>query len=130
MIFRALLLVVVGAAFYFLWRLAEVKLKAGVSIEGASWRMFWAAIIADSVYQENGAEAVITSGADGKHSRTSKHYPENNASGLVEALDFRTWNVLHPGRVALRIREKLGPDYDVVLESDHIHIEYDPKRQA
>jgi hypothetical protein len=26
-----------------------------------------------------------------------------------------------------QIKELLGPDYDVVIENDHIHIEYDPK---
>jgi len=25
------------------------------------------------------------------------------------------------------LRQELGPDFDVVLEKDHIHIEYDPK---
>ncbi len=47
------------------------------------------------------------------------------------ALDVRTRNVEggdeERERWAERIVKRLGPQYDVVLESDHIHIEYDPQ---
>lgn len=62
----------------------------------------------------------ITSGVDGNHKIGSKHY-----SG--DALDWRTFD--YPGSVPVwvkRIQQKLGGDFDVVIESDHIHIEYDP----
>ena len=113
-------------AAYLVYKLASVKLKNGAAIENASWRMFWVAIIADGIFKKHGTEAIITSGSDGKHSARSKHYPENNASGQVEALDLRTWHV-DPHAVAADMREKLGANYDVVVESDHLHIEYDPK---
>lgn len=126
MTFRLLFWAVLAVVLYFIWKLAEVKLKAGASLKNVSWRMFWVAIIADGVFKSLGTEAVITSGADGTHSARSKHYPENNPSGLVEALDFRTWHV-KPEEAAKKMRSKLGPDYDIVVESTHIHAEYHPK---
>lgn len=110
---------------YLVWKVANVKLKAGASLENVSWRMFWAAIVADGIYRAAGSEATITSGSDGKHSARSKHYAENNESGMVEALDFRTWGV-DADSIAGKMRSKLGENYDVVVESDHIHVEYDP----
>lgn len=72
-------------------------------------------------YAEHGFQCVITSGTDGKHGVNSLHY-----KGL--ALDFRTRH-LPPGvagKIAARCRERLGNDYDIVVEGDHIHGEYDP----
>jgi hypothetical protein len=124
---RLLLYVALLAAAFILYKVASLRLKAGASLENVSWRMFYAAILAEGIFKKHGAnELVITSGADGKHSLLSKHYPENNASRLVEALDFRTWNV-DKDIVAADLRRKLGPNYDVVIESTHIHVEYDPK---
>jgi len=74
------------------------------------------------VYRQRGYFPVITSAVDGVHSPTSLHY-----RGL--ALDFRTRTVPADERQALRdaIAKALGPDFDVVLESDHLHVEWDPK---
>ena len=65
----------------------------------------------------------ITSAMDGSHMATSKHY-------TGDALDFRIWESNDAGitnQVVQELKYYLGSDYDVVLESDHIHIEYDPK---
>ena len=94
---------------------------ASVKLEGVSWRMFWAAIQCEAVYKKYGAELVITSAKDGKHGPKSLHY-----EGL--ALDLRSRDLA--GRqvfVVMDLKNALGPDYDVVLEADHIHVEYDPK---
>lgn len=64
-------------------------------------------------------EPVITSTWEGTHSSWSLHY-------LKRALDFRLPR--GPGIIAAQdLRKELGKDYDVVLEHDHIHVEYDPK---
>ena len=65
---------------------------------------------------------VVTSGTDGQHGKYSKHY-------VGQALDFRTRDIkleLRPTLVKM-VKEALGQDFDVVLESDHLHVEYDPK---
>lgn len=79
--------------------------------------------LADAVSKGiNSKEIVITSGLDGKHGAKSLHYTGN-------AFDIRTWIYTEAEIEQLMkdIKELLGKDYDVVLESDHIHIEYDPK---
>lgn len=67
-------------------------------------------------------DITITSGTDGKHMEGSKHY-------TGDALDVRIFSFpsardknLFFERVALR----LGKDYEVIMEGDHCHIEYDP----
>jgi flavodoxin len=101
-----------------------MKLKPGVNLDGVSWRLFYAAVVAEEIYKKFGAELVITSANDGKHGDKTLHH-----KGL--ALDLRTWNL--GGRemqVAAEIRKALGKDFDVIVESDHIHLEYQPKTHA
>ena len=98
-----------------------MRIKEGVNLEGVQWQMFKAAIIAEHVYGKFGAECIITSANDGSHKDGSLHYQG-------QALDLRTWNV--GGRetqVHAELKKALGDDYDVVLEKDHIHVEFDPK---
>jgi hypothetical protein len=67
-------------------------------------------------------DAEITSCVEGKHSRTSLHYVGYaidvaiNDKTREQAVDFRT-----------AIAESLTVEYDVILEDDHIHIEFQPK---
>jgi hypothetical protein len=97
-----------------------MKLKEGVNLENVSWRMFHAAVIAEAVYDKFGAELVITSANDGKHGDKTLHH-----KGF--ALDLRTWNLNgREMRAAHELQEALGDGYDVVLEKDHIHLEWDP----
>ena len=70
------------------------------------------------VYSKFNTELVITSGKDGQHGIGSLHYEG-------KAVDLRTWNVLDSLVKALKAH--LGADYDIVLEKDHIHVEWDPK---
>ena len=78
--------------------------------------------VVSSVWSLNGLTPTVTSGVDGTHMAQSKHY-----SG--DAIDFRTRDV---DPVKLRamittVRSRLGSDYDVIPETDHLHVEYDPK---
>ena len=79
-------------------------------------------LVGEKVYNRMGKELVITSLMEGKHKRNSKHY-------IGDAADFRTWYFTPPEMldVVEQLRNLLGGDYDVVLEPDHIHVEYDPK---
>jgi hypothetical protein len=83
-----------------------------------------AAIIVDRVYLANGSELIITCGDEGKHGRQSRHF-------IGHAFDARTRH-LEPDLVSvivMQCKERLGRDFDVVLEPDHLHIEFDPKEQ-
>lgn len=94
----------------------SIKVKDGVTP-----RILIIAAAAANVASTMEVTIVITSGTDGKHMVGSKHYTE-------EALDFRTSNLTKSqiSTFKQRIKARLGPDYDVVLEKDHIHVEYDP----
>lgn len=79
-------------------------------------------IIAE-VFSDFGYDCTLTSGREGNHMNGSLHY-------LGKANDFRTFHVGDPvkiGLIAADISRRLGPDYDVVVEHTHIHVEYDPK---
>ena len=100
-------------------------IKNGAVIHGLQPEILRAWDMVDEVYVSYGFElCVLTSGTDGKHGAQSFH-----PYGL--AIDLRTWDF--PGdtalsaRVVAAIKTKLGDTYDVVLESDHLHIEYQPK---
>ena len=65
----------------------------------------------------------ITSGADGQHMHNSLHYAN-------KALDFRIWNLVDASTIndwKERISLILGSDYDVIIETNHLHVEYDVK---
>ena len=109
-----------------------MKLKEGASLRGVQWQMFYAALIIEGVLQKSGYECVITSGTDGQHgvgpSKPGKADKTLHDDGL--ALDIRNRTIPVPEREPIRkdIAQALGPDYDVVLEKDHFHLEFDPKQ--
>ncbi len=96
-----------------------IHIKAGVRLHGIKPEIVLAIIIADQIYADLGHDLVLTSVIDGKHMRTSIHY-------VGGAVDFR---LPGEGGVAARnrIAHRLGSDFDVVLESNHIHVEWQPK---
>lgn len=115
-------------------------LLPNVRIEKASPQIILGMTIADHVVaQRIRAVLTVTSCGDGKHSRLdSKHYPDPK-TGLVNAFDIRIKDFdghdldisaedLEAAKEVVKLlKDSLGPQFDVVLESNHIHIEYDPK---
>ena len=99
-------------------------IKTGVDLRGLAPQMAIAYSIAQQIYHEvAGVCCVITSASDGKHLPNSLHY-------CGKALDLRTNSLrpeqVHPVFVALK--DALHPGgFDVVLERDHIHVEFDFK---
>lgn len=101
-----------------------MSIKAGVDLRGLAPQMAVAYAIAQHIYwQEAGVPCVITSASDGKHGPNSLHY-------CGKALDLRT-NSLRPEQVHpvfMALKNALHPGgFDVVLETDHVHVEFDPK---
>lgn len=106
--------------------LPNCKTKNGVIINGAHFFPEVARIIqcALATAPEFTDETLwVTSANDSQHMLGSLHY-EN------KAFDLRIWNVVggraEVDRWAVRLRTALGYDYDVVVESDHLHVELDP----
>ena len=100
-----------------------MKLKEGVTIQGISNEMLFALQAIAPIIETYGVQFVITSCTDGEHSAKSLHYHGR-------AIDIRTrdFDPADIAVVALSMRRALGAEFDVVVESTHIHVEFDPKR--
>lgn len=97
--------------------------------------LFWV----DDLYRNYGDELIITSGSEdsARHSKTSLHYATPG-----QAADVRIWqraNVPSPDTQRSDIQHQaklycqgngIPEDWiEVILETTHIHIEYQPKRR-
>jgi len=101
-----------------------IEFKTGVKIFGIRPELMLALLVAEGVYNKYDTDLVITSVVDGKHSYTSLHY-----CGC--AADIRTRDLPQEDSiqaVGQEIRQALTREFDVVVESNHIHIEFQPKR--
>ncbi len=78
-------------------------------------------IVVAICYYKFNQVCVITSAVDGVHSEKSLHKKGR-------AVDYRTWYFEDDQleHLVKEIRKNLPSGYDVVLEQDHLHIEYDP----
>ena len=101
----------------------NISLKPGVRPSVLQPQANLMILIVAGVFAKYGYETVVTSLADGRHSRGSKHY-------VGFAGDFRTRHctAAHQELIRAESADRLGDDYDVVLEADHLHVEYDPER--
>jgi len=102
-----------------------MKLKRGVRIHGIRPEIVLALQVAEKVYDQYGYVMTITSVIDSKHSTASLHY-------VGAAVDLRIRNLSSKSiaqSIVNEIKTNLGDDFDVVLESNHIHIEFQPKAQ-
>lgn len=92
-----------------------LKVKPGVTP-----KMLVIAAAAANTAEKGNFEVVITSGTDGEHMKGSKHY-------TGDALDIRISNLSLSNLKALMtgLATRLGDNYDIILEKDHLHIEYD-----
>jgi len=94
-------------------------IKAGVDISRLEPEIRKRLIdIAIIVWRIEKQELVITSTFEGTHSERSLHY----ANLAVDIRSYKKWK-----EVRKALRDKLGLEYDIIAEPDHIHIEYDPE---
>lgn len=98
-----------------------MKIKDGVICKGTRSETLIAISVLAGIFGKLGKEFIITSLLDGKHMRNSLHYV-----GL--AVDVRTRDLDDAQKQALltEAKEELEPFYDVLLEEDHLHVEFDP----
>lgn len=102
--------------------------------------MWMARMVIDQLHREETERgAVITSAYRDQKPGGSSLHPQKRA------LDLRVWFLRdhdHEREFARKLRDRLGPDYDVVVEGPaaeydqyksrppHIHVEYDPGKWA
>src|SRR5919108_658569 len=99
-----------------------MKLKPGVRVLGIRPELVLALLVLRDLYTEYGvgSACVVTSVIEGEHRRASLHL-------AGAAVDLR-----HPGAQVARqlvaaAQAQLGEEYDVLLEADHVHVEFQPK---
>lgn len=98
-------------------------IKPGVKIAGLSEKMQLALDYAEEVYENFNHTLIITEAlAETGHIKNSKHY-------TGEAVDIRIWNLgVDVHRIFGQIKKGLESyGFQTILETDHIHIEYDPQ---
>jgi len=96
-------------------------MKEGVSIGGIRTECLFGILIVLKCFEDFGQTMVITSVTDGKHGSLSYH-----PAGL--AFDIRLPPDRFKEEIPQRIRERLGPEFDVIVEETHIHVEYEIRR--
>lgn len=98
--------------------------KPGVNAEGVQKETWYALGVFDALYYERGCTLIVTSLTDGVHPDLKNIHGRGYAADLrisnVSAMVLRT--ILDAAKEMLYTR-----GYDIVLESDHVHVEYDPK---
>ena len=77
--------------------------------------------VVGKVYEEHGYDMWVTAGVDGAHMPTSLHYQGR-------AMDFRTSHIPAITQASILSKCKMRlPGHDVIMEKDHLHVEYDPQ---
>ena len=96
-----------------------LSLKPGVRVGGLQPEILLGVVALNDIYTQGGYHMVLTAVTDGKHMEGSLHYEG-------QAVDVRTRDISPTvlNLMAKNAREALGPDYDIVLEGDHLHMEY------
>jgi hypothetical protein len=101
-----------------------LSLKPGVRITGMRPEILLAAVAAMEVYKAAGHDLTITACVDGRHTTGSLHY-----AGAAIDLRARDLSPADVPKLIAQIKACLGDDFDVLLEVDHIHIEFQPKQE-
>jgi len=104
----------------------KYKVKESAKVQNLNKEIKGALMVMAAIYSKYGFEMVITSGNDGRHMKTSKHYTN-------DAVDLRIWGLEDSGFLKIIANElQIALDnfiqgFQVVIESDHYHVEWDPK---
>jgi len=94
-------------------------IKAGVDISRLNREIRRALRKASDLLADYNHEIIVTETYGGNHGAGSLHYAN-------DAFDMRDPDPCISKYLTV-LKERLGPDFDVVDEHDHFHIEYDPK---
>ena len=98
-----------------------IEVKPRVILRGLNKKMLPVFLKAPDIWRKHGKNMVITSGLEGKHCKNSRHF-----AGM--ALDLRSLNLDRNARSQVRneLAGALGSEYWILMENDHIHVEYNP----
>lgn len=100
-----------------------MRLKLGVTgarIFGIQPELLLGLLIAYGIYKKFNLELVVTCVTDAKHNGASLHYV-----GFAADLGMPPADKVN--LIVEELKNSLGTEFDVVKETDHIHIEFQPK---
>jgi len=100
-----------------------LSIKSGVHLLGLSPQILFAITVIDGCYRRLGVDCVVTSATDSKHGHQSLHY-------VGHAIDIRTRDLDESQKTVMLnlVTAALGSgEFDVILERDHLHVEWQPK---
>lgn len=105
-----------------------IIVKKGVMMRGMTPQLAFGLQIAHSVYQRRALDMRVTSITEGKHKLRSLHYQGNAAdlgtkdptSGVQYSDDLKR-------ALVAGLRDALGLEWDIVLSTYNIHIEWQPE---
>lgn len=100
-----------------------MHIKEGVIMTGLQIQMRAVLKHANIIWKGKGHELVITSALDGTHSAGSYHY-----FGYALDLRNRYFNTIQKKEVVRMLKDALGPDYTVIGEHTHVHVQYNADR--
>lgn len=101
-------------------RIAD-DVETPVRMGGLRPEVLFVLLVAWPIFERHGSDVVVTAhGPEAAHSRGSLHY-------VWLAIDLRRWYLDDADAACQELQAALGPDYDVVLEKTHVHIEHQPK---
>lgn len=101
--------------------------KHGVNPTRVEPEILLAIMIAQSVYADHGFDCVITSLRDPAPGRKPNSLHTRDL--ICRAVDFRITHLPNEmvANICTSIALRLPDGYDVVQETDHLHVEWDPK---
>lgn len=100
--------------------LLPMQIRSNVRLAGLCPQLVLGLIVVERLSYNEGLDFVISSVTDGLHSWKSLHY-------VGHAVDIVFDQPVGPSFL-MALKKSLGSEYDVVNESSHVHIEYQPKR--
>ena len=100
-----------------------LKIKPGVAIFGVRPETVLGINIASQIFEAMRLDCVLTSVTDSKHGWGSLHF-----TGTAFDLRSRHVHVDERDGVSKALKTALGTDFDVILEKDHFHVEFQPKK--
>jgi hypothetical protein len=111
----------------------KMRLKNNsISLQNLQPQVVFALQLVGPVYEgaiESNEEGVITSVNDNIHSVASLHNSGNAVDLRIRDPYTGILYFSDPAYVVEEMQVKLNSDFDVILEKDHIHLEYQPKRK-
>jgi hypothetical protein len=109
--------------------MSRLRFKKGVQVGALHPAVSFGLDVVSLVYEKLfDGNITVTSLFDSTHSQNSLHYGIGG-DARCRAFDLRTRDLTAEQQLVFKnaLIKWLGPCFDVILESNHMHVEYDPK---